>query len=130
MKEPIKILLVEDNKIFVELLCEYLQKNKLFCIAGVAYNGEDACRIIDECTFDLVLLDIIMPDINGMEVLRHISKITPKPPKVIIITAIGHDDIISKAFRMGVDYCIKKPVEFELLESIIVSLFNLKRRRI
>lgn len=124
MKKIIRILVVEDNKIFAELLCEFLLKRPIFEIAGVAYNGLDACAMIDKYILDVILLDIIMPDMNGMDVMAHINAKEGNRPHVIIVTAIGNDSVIKKMLDMGARYYMKKPIEMEALAQTILSLYN------
>ena len=124
MKKTIRILVVEDNKIFAELLCEYLSKRPEFEIAGVAYNGLDACKMIDENVLDVILLDIIMPDMNGMDVLAKINTKEQSRPAVIIVTAIGNDSVIQRMLDMGALYYLRKPIEMEALAQTILSLYN------
>ncbi|MBF0361199.1 MAG: response regulator [Oligoflexia bacterium] len=100
------VLIVDDDKI----ICDYLQKElkRNYLSSVIAYNGESALKLIKENKLDIILLDIGLPDINGLDMLTTIKEITPKS-EVIIITGCGTMEIAVAALRRGaIDY-IEKP---------------------
>jgi two-component system response regulator PilR (NtrC family) len=106
------ILIVDDEEIIRESLSFVLKKEGLS--VQEAENGKVALEYIKERTFDLVITDIEMPEMKGIELLEHISQISPET-LVVIITAYGSIDSAIAALRRGaVDY-ILKPVEFDEL---------------
>jgi DNA-binding response OmpR family regulator len=106
-KKLIKILLAEDELSLLEPYAEYfrMQGYKV----KTATNGEDALKIAKEFDYDIFLLDIMMPKMDGLEVLKQI-KADPKlkDKKVLLLTALGRDSVIKEGFELGADgYLIK-----------------------
>lgn len=102
-----KILLVEDDNFIREMYQDELQRNG-FEVAAYE-SGEEGVKASQENQFDLVLLDIMLPGINGLEVLKQI-KTNPqtKNLKVVILTNLGQETIIKEGFKIGaIGYLIK-----------------------
>lgn len=106
----VKILVVEDDQFLRELYCDVL-KAEGYSI-DISTNGEDAFKKIKEGGYDLVLLDIIMPKLDGLEVMRRIKKDPPiKPNKsVIFLTNLDKDEEIKIALTLGDGYLIKSQI--------------------
>ncbi len=104
-KTPKKILIVEDEKPIRQALELKLSKAG-FSITPVS-NGKDAISKVSEQKFDLILLDLMMPEMNGYEVLAQLKNLNIKTP-VIILSNLGQEEDIKKAKECGAeDYCIK-----------------------
>lgn len=111
----IKVLVVDDNKDFCDILKEYLEKQDDIEIVGVANDGKEAIELIPERSPDLVILDIIMPHLDGLGVLEKVNKMgLDKLPKFIILSAVGQDKITQRAINLGADYYVIKPFDFEI----------------
>lgn len=96
------VLLVDDEAPARRLLCEYLAAYRQLTIVGEATNGIEAARLIGELRPDLVFLDVKMPGLSGLEVVRHLAEV----PQVIFATA--YDDYAIEAFELSaVDYLLK-----------------------
>jgi DNA-binding response OmpR family regulator len=115
MKE-MKVLLVDDEQKFVEALSERLQMRDLE--NETVYDGEEALSFVDDKEPDVMVLDLKMPGIDGMEVLRRVKKKFPAI-RVIILTGHGTDRDEEESRRIGVFDYLKKPVDIELLVSRI-----------
>ena len=114
-KEDIKILLVDDEKQFVDTLAERLSMRGFE--ARVAYDGPQALKAVEQPT-DVIVLDLRMPGMDGFEVLRNVKKSNPQV-QVIILTGHGGDAEEQTAYRMGAYNFLKKPMDIdELLSSI------------
>ncbi len=113
---PGSILLVDDNKAFIDSVKDVLEDESYSVVT--AYNGEDACRLAREKRFDLVLMDIKMPGMNGVEVFLEMKKQDPEI-KVVLITAYALSELIQEAHENGVLAVLKKPLEMEHLITII-----------
>ncbi|MFA7467453.1 MAG: sporulation transcription factor Spo0A [Desulfotomaculaceae bacterium] len=123
MKTVTKVVIADDNKEFCELLKDFLQQHDELKIIGVAYNGLDALEIIKEQSPDVVILDVIMPHLDGIGVLEKLyENSTNNRPKVIILTAFGQESITQKAVELGADYYILKPFDFAVLATRIKQL--------
>ena len=116
MKE-IKILLVDDEEYFVKSLSKYINKMKKLK-ADIVLNGKEALELVEEEAPDVIVLDLKMPGIDGMEVLRRVKKAYPHV-QVIMLTGHGSEKDEKEARRLGVFEYMQKPVKInELLQNI------------
>ena len=123
MKTVTKVVIADDNKEFCELLKDFLQQQDELKITGVAYNGIEALEIIKEQSPDVLVLDVIMPHLDGIGVLEKLCESsTNHRPKVIVLTAFGQESITQKAVELGADYYILKPFDFAVLATRIKQL--------
>jgi CheY-like chemotaxis protein len=114
-----KVLVVDDEKEVRDLFTQLLEKEK--CIVKCASSGEEAIETIDREAFDVVLLDIKMPGISGIETLKRMKQAQPKLI-VILITALGYDEgLIKQCMANGCSGYISKNLPI----SQIVSNFKL-----
>lgn len=111
-----KLLLLEDDIVLSEIISEFLLS--LSYDVTVCYDGFDAEEKIAEERFDLLLFDINVPNINGLELLKRLNDEDKKIP-VIFITSIQSSNELKKAFEIGADDYIKKPFDLEELEARI-----------
>ncbi|RJX23642.1 MAG: sporulation transcription factor Spo0A [Dethiobacter sp.] len=119
----LKILIADDNREFNELLTEYFHKEEDLDVIGNAYNGKEALELVREIKPDIILLDIIMPHLDGIGVLEELNKMDLFPkPKVIMLTAFGHENVTQKAVELGAAYYILKPFNLEILVERIRQL--------
>ena len=114
--KDIKVLLVDDEQKFVEALSERLQMRDME--NETVYDGEEALSFVDDKEPDVMILDLKMPGIDGMEVLRRVKKKFPAI-QVIILTGHGTDRDEEESRRIGVYDYLKKPVDIEVLVSRI-----------
>jgi len=119
----LKVLIADDNREFNELLSEYINKEPDIEVIGNAYNGKEALAFLQENVPDIVLLDIIMPHLDGIGVLEELGRMDLSPkPKVIMLTAFGHENITQRAVELGASYYILKPFNLEVLAERIRQL--------
>ncbi len=121
--KTINIVIADDNREFCELLKEFISQEDDFNLAGVANNGVEAVEMITKEKPDVVVLDIIMPHLDGIGVLEKLtaSGLSPKP-KVIMLTAFGQETVTQRAIELGADYYILKPFDFSVLATRIRQL--------
>ncbi|GAV25644.1 sporulation transcription factor Spo0A [Carboxydothermus islandicus] len=119
--EPIRIVIIDDNREFCELLKEFINQQEDFFLAGVAHNGVEGLEVISQQKPDIVVLDIIMPHLDGIGVLEKLTEVDDRP-KVILLTAFGQESITQKAVELGADYYILKPFDFSVLAARIRQL--------
>jgi len=105
-----KILVVDDEKLLVKGIKFNLENDGY--IVDVAYDGEDALRIIRENKFDLILLDLMLPKIDGLEVCRRVREFSNVP--IIMVTAKSEDTDKLIGFEYGADDYMTKP--FNVIE--------------
>jgi len=121
--EKIKILLVDDEKEFVETLSERIRMRDHK--SDVALDGEEALKLMDDDLPDVVVLDLKMPGIDGMEVLRRIRKAYPNV-QVIMLTGHGSDKDEKEARNLGAFEYLQKPVEIDTLMKKIKKAYKQK----
>jgi signal transduction histidine kinase len=122
------LLIVDDNEISRDLLTRHLQRQGHKVTA--AENGRQALEMIQTHPFDLVLLDIMMPEINGYQVLQHLKNHeTWRDIPVIIISALGELDSVVRCIEMGAEDYLFKPLNPVLLRARIGACLEKKRLR-
>ncbi|MFZ5688172.1 MAG: sporulation transcription factor Spo0A [Bacillota bacterium] len=125
MGDKISVLLADDNKEFCEILQEYVERQDDFFLSGTAYNGLEALKLIQEKEPDVVILDIIMPHLDGIGVLEKIDTLElSHRPKIIILTTLGQETMTHRSVELGADYYILKPFDLVVLGNRIRQLAN------
>ena len=125
MNEKITVLISDDNNEFATTLANYLEKDEDMQVVGMAKDGEEALSIISTLKPDVVLLDVIMPHLDGIGVLEKMNMIKcDKKPLCIMLSAVGQDKITQKAIGLGAEYYVVKPFDIELLIKRIKELKN------
>ncbi len=120
MKE-IKVLLVDDEKEFVNSLAERIQMRELD--SKIAYDGEQALQFVQDEIPDVVVLDLRMPGIDGLDVLKRLKKNYPDV-QVIILTGHGSDQDERNSKNLGAFEYLQKPVNIDKLISSIKHAYN------
>lgn len=125
------VAIADDNERMVGILDEVVRQDEDFQIIGVARNGEEVCQIIRDKEPDIVLLDIIMPKLDGLTVMEKINQDAhiQKKPYFIVISAIGQERITDYAFTLGANYYIMKPFDHEMLLNRIQSLKENRQKK-
>lgn len=120
MLKNIKVCLVDDNRELLGLLEEYLETQDDIEVVGTAYNGQECLELLNDKDPDVLVLDIIMPHLDGLAVLEQIRGLNKaKIPNVIMLTAFGQEDVTKKAVDLGASYFILKPFDMENLANHI-----------
>lgn len=126
--ETIRVMIADDNKEFCELVREYIEEQQDMELVGIAYNGTEVLEQLDAAAPDVLVLDIIMPHLDGIGVLETLAERPPaKRPKVIMLTAFGQETITQKVVDLGADYYILKPFNLEVLVNRIRQLAGTAR---
>jgi len=125
------VAIADDNERMVEILEEILHQDEELQIVGIARNGEEACQIIREKEPDIILIDIIMPKLDGLTVMEKIGQDSrlQKKPEFVVISAIGQERITEDAFLLGASYYIMKPFDHDMLLNRIQSLKTDRQKR-
>ncbi|MGQ9779200.1 MAG: sporulation transcription factor Spo0A [Bacillota bacterium] len=122
MEGPVKVAIADDNVEFCHLLVDYLKRYPRLEVVGVAHEGLRVLKLIKETPVDVLLLDMIMPNIDGIGVLERLRYCNfPHRPKVIVFTAFGQEEMTRKAVRLGADYYILKPFDLATLVQRILE---------
>lgn len=115
---PVKILVVDDNTINLMVTQKNVERIP-GCFSETASNGKEAISLVKKKYFDLVLMDINMPDMDGFEATKHIRLFNPHIP-ILALTALNSSEVDTKAKRCGMNHVITKPYEFEEFKSIVL----------
>lgn len=118
---PSKVLLVDDEQEFVNALSERLQTRKMQ--PAIAYDGEQALAMIADDEPEVMVLDLKMPGIDGMEVLRRVKRSNPRT-EVIILTGHGSDREEVLAAELGAFAYLRKPVDIEVLTETMKAAYH------
>ena len=124
MKATIRVLVVDDNKYLADVLCSALVLHEDIHIIGACNSGAEALEVLQRRQVDVMLLDIIMPNMDGLQVLAHMSAGDMHKPAVILLTAIGNDEILQKASALGADSFLTKPVTADVIVQRIRTVFK------
>lgn len=120
----ISVLIADDNIRSAGLMEETLKREKEIEVVGKAEDGMQALELIREKEPDVVLLDLIMPKLDGLGVMEHVKKdvTLKKIPAFIVITGIGQEIVTESAFALGASYYMLKPFDYQLVISRIKQL--------
>ena len=129
--EKLNVAVADDNEKMVEILGRMIEEDKDLTLVGKAHNGEEICNIIREKEPDVVVLDIIMPKMDGLTVMEHCSHdmTVKKQPSFIVVSAVGQERITEDAFSLGADYYMLKPFDNQVLLNRIKHLRRSGDRR-
>ena len=130
--EKLNVAIADDNEKMVEVLGQIIEEDKDLELVGKAHNGEEICNIIREKEPDVVVLDIIMPKMDGLAVMEKFAndKSLKKIPSFIVVSAVGQERITENAFNLGADYYILKPFDNQMLLNRIKHVRRASERRI
>jgi len=115
LSSRVKVLLADDNKEFCELFRGFLTGHDDLELVGVAHNGMEVLDLVDECRPDVLILDIIMPHLDGIGVLERLQRDEDGRPKVIMLTAFGQESVTQRVVELGADYYVLKPFTLDVL---------------
>jgi DNA-binding NarL/FixJ family response regulator len=119
----VQVLLVDDNLDFVQVAAEFLAADPDIEITGVATSGERALELADSYHPDLVIMDLAMPGMGGLEATRQL-KARPNPPAVIILSLYSDEAYLEQARRAGADEEVSKSDLGVALLPLIRQMFN------
>lgn len=123
--KKLKVLLADDNDDFTEILSEYINSQEDFRVVNIVNDGLEALRYLKRHVVDIVILDIIMPKLDGIGVIENAKTFKRgESPKIIVLSALGNDSITQRAMEMGADYYFVKPFDYEVLINRIRQIIN------
>lgn len=123
--EKISVCLVDDNQDLVHMMEEYFDEEDDIEVIGTAFNGRECLEMLEETEPDVLVLDIIMPHIDGLKVLESLRNKGKNETQVIMLTAFGQEDVMKQAVDYGASYFILKPFE---IENLAEQIRQLKRK--
>ena len=124
----LNVAIADDNERMLRLLGEIVSNDDELQVVGTAKDGEEAYKMIKDTQPDVVLLDVVMPKLDGLGVLDKIQQdeTIKRQPSVLMVSAVGQEQITEAAFAKGADYYIMKPFENEL---ILNQIKNVQKAR-
>ncbi len=125
--EPLTVFVVDDENLARERLKRMIEKTDRYQVCGEAENGQEAIRLITEQKPDIVLLDIRMPGMDGLEVANHLTRMRPAPA---IIFCTAYDEYAIKAFQHHAVGYLLKPARTEELEHALGSCQRLSQAQL
>lgn len=115
-----KILIADDDRIFAAALEEYFSSFDHYHVCGVADNGQKTLELVEKHQPDVLILDLVMPNLDGIGVLEQIRTMNlSKQPQIIFITSFAQANLTKKAMELGADYYMMKPFDLDTLEKRI-----------
>jgi DNA-binding NarL/FixJ family response regulator len=118
MEEKKRIFIAEDHTIVREGLRILVSSDPHFEVVGEAEDGREVIRSVEECKPDLILMDLSMPRMNGMEAIREIKKLSPKI-RILVLTIHKTEEYILPVLKAGADgYVLKNDTQAELMAAI------------
>lgn len=114
----IRLLVADDHRVLLDGLVSLLKKEKMFEIVAKAESGREVIEYLSKTDFDICLLDISMPEVDGIEAAKWIIKNKPET-KIIILTTHDEEEIIAEMLHLGViGYLLKSSTRLELIDAI------------
>ena len=121
--KKVRVLVVDDNRRIVNLLKNALEKEEEVEVVGTASDGEEALQMIHLKRPDVVLLDLIMPKIDGLGVMERMQRPDfPVHPQVIVVSAVSQESVTEHAFALGAAYYILKPFDTRVIIARVKSV--------
>ncbi len=119
----IKVLVIDDNENLVDMVKQYFSSHAVIEVSDVAFNGKDGLSLMESKNYDLVLLDLIMPGMDGIKLLEECAKKNINN-RVIVLTSYNSPEVIRKVSGLGIKYFMLKPFELSDLEEKILEYSN------
>ena len=126
--EPVRYLVVDDSVFARKFLAKMLVEMTGGVIAGEAGNGVAAVEEYNKLRPDIVLMDVTMPEMEGMEAAEKILRGHPQA-KIVMVSSVGDHQNIADALRLGVLHFVQKPAKAEPLYAIIKSVLDAEESR-
>jgi NarL family two-component system response regulator LiaR len=116
--DPITVMIVDDHEMVRRGACSYLEAQPDIALVAQAGSGEEAIQLAQEFIPDVVLMDLLMPDMDGIEATRRLKNVSPRT-QIVILTSFHQDEYVFPAFKAGaISYLLKDVKAAELLDAI------------
>lgn len=123
--EKKKVVIADDNREFSNIISKYISSVDGFEVVGMAKDGVEALSLVREKRPDILILDIIMPHLDGLGVLERLnSEEFDTIPKVVILSAVGQDSITQRAIELGASYYVVKPFDLKVFVQRLNDIAN------
>lgn len=122
MPRRLRMLIADDNKDFAYMFQACISANNDIEIVGIAEDGDQTCSMLERARPDVLLLDLVMPSMDGLEVLRRATAMEHRPNVIIVMSALGNDSIVRSALSLGAQDYFQKPLDIPAVLSRIYSI--------
>ena len=119
--KPISVLIVDDNAIFLDIAADFVQAQDGLTVIGIAGGGEEALMLAEERRPAIILIDLHMPDISGLDIIPYLRKMLPQAG-IIVLTLQSIDTYRELALAIGANDFISKPKMYTDLLPAIQSI--------
>ena len=125
MIKPIRVIIADDNREYCELFATHCSKVEGIEVVATAFDGESTVRAIEKHQPDVVILDIIMSQLDGLGVMECTNQLQQsKKPRFVVVSALALDRITQMAVELGAEYYFVKPFDFSLIIRRVLELFS------
>ncbi|MDO4582021.1 MAG: sporulation transcription factor Spo0A [Bacillota bacterium] len=123
MEQNTKILIADDDRSFATAVAEYFNSYDCYQVCAIAENGTETLEMIEQHHPDLLILDLVMPNLDGIGVLEKLGDMHGNDlPQVIFITSFAQPNLTAQAMRLGASYYMMKPFDLDTLEKRVRQL--------
>ncbi len=126
ISKKLTALIIDDHKIVASLLKSYLLEMQIFREVYLGHTGKQVMESLSECDCDIIILDIILPDMNGLELISYIKKVKPKA-KIIFFTSMISKKVISACYKLGALGFLSKSSNYDDIKVAIETVLNGER---
>ena len=129
MGNKTKILIADSGEDFYKLLSDRIKSEEDLKLVGKASNGEDAVQMVAEMDLDILLIDVVLPKIDGLSVLERLNRMQRRP-SVIITSNFSNEHVVAEAASLGASYFMAKPCDMDSLFSRVRQITSRGRPHI
>lgn len=122
MERKIRVLIGDASREFCEKVASHLSKTANIQVIGSSVDGLKALQLVKSELPDILILDLVMPSLDGLGILEQISRMPESKPKCIVVSSISHDNVAQSCMTLGAEYFMVKPVSLESLTDRVLTL--------
>jgi len=124
-ENQIRIAVADDNRDFCVMLQDYLNGHPKMEVVGTCHNGLEVLNMLPHLDADILILDLIMPYLDGIGVLEKLNEMSlAKKPRVIILTAFAQESVTQRAVELGAEYLLLKPLNLQILSDRVLQIMQ------
>ena len=130
-KKKIRVVIADDNREFCLVLEDYLNRHPRLEVAGICHNGLEVLEMLPKLEADVLILDLIMPYLDGIGVLEKLNGMSfEKRPHIMVLTAFAQESVTRRSVEFGAEYLLLKPLNLQVLGDRILQMAEGRSRKI